>query len=158
MDYIFKPMSYVLVILLGYLLKRAGFFGQNDHRMMSRIMVNITLPCTIVQAFDGFERDAGMFVIVGIGLLCAFVPILLMYLTTGGVEKRLRAYRMLNIGGYNIGCFSLPLVQAFFGNTGVVAACMFDTGNAIMMTGGAYAMTSTLLKTGASSGRASATS
>ena len=148
MDYIFKPMSYVLVILLGYLLKRAGFFGQNDHRMMSKIMVNITLPCTIVQAFDGFERDAGMFVIVGIGLLCAFVPILLMYLTTGGVEKRLRAYRMLNIGGYNIGCFSLPLVQAFFGNTGVVAACMFDTGNAIMMTGGAYAMTSTLLKTG----------
>ena len=148
MDYIFKPMSYVLVILLGYLLKRAGFFGQDDHRMMSKIMVNITLPCTIVQAFDGFERDAGMFVIVGIGLLCAFVPILLMYLTTGGVEKRLRAYRMLNIGGYNIGCFSLPLVQAFFGNTGVVAACMFDTGNAIMMTGGAYAMTSTLLKTG----------
>ena len=148
MDYIFKPMSYVLVILLGYLLKRAGFFGQDDHRMMSKIMVNITLPCTIVQAFDGFERDGGMFVIVGIGLLCAFVPILLMYLTTGGVEKRLRAYRMLNIGGYNIGCFSLPLVQAFFGNTGVVAACMFDTGNAIMMTGGAYAMTSTLLKTG----------
>ena len=87
MDYIFKPMSYVLVILLGYLLKRAGFFGQDDHRMMSKIMVNITLPCTIVQAFDGFERGAGMFVIVGIGLLCAFVPILLMYLTTGGVES-----------------------------------------------------------------------
>lgn len=148
MDYIFKPMSYVLVIMLGYLLKRAGFFGKDDYRLMSKIMVNITLPCTIIQAFDGFERDAKMFIIVGIGFICAFVPILLMYLTTGRVKKRLRAYRMLNIGGYNIGCFSLPLVQAFFGNTGVVAACMFDTGNAIMMTGGAYAMTSTLLRTG----------
>lgn len=148
MDYIFKPMSYVLVIMLGYLLKRAGFFGKDDHRLMSKIMVNITLPCTIIQAFDGFERDTKMFIIVGIGFICAFVPILLMYLTTGRVEKRLRAYRMLNIGGYNIGCFFLPLVQAFFGNTGVVAACMFDTGNAIMMTGGAYAMTSTLLRTG----------
>ena len=148
MDYIFKPMSYVLVIMLGYLLKRAGFFGKDDHRLMSKIMVNITLPCTIIQAFDGFERDAKMFIIVGIGFICAFMPILLMYLTTGRVEKRLRAYRMLIIGGYNIGCFSLPLVQAFFGNTGVVAACMFDTGNAIMMTGGAYAMTSTLLRTG----------
>ena len=143
MDYIFKPMSYVLVIMLGYLLKRAGFFSKDDHRLMSKIMVNITLPCTIIQAFDGFERDAKMFIIVGIGFICAFMPILLMYLTTGRVEKRLRAYRMLNIG-----CFSLPLVQAFFGNTGVVAACMFDTGNAIMMTGGAYAMTSTLLRTG----------
>ena len=148
MDYIFKPMSYVLVIMLGYLLKRAGFFGKDDHRLMSKIMVNITLPCTIIQAFDGFERDAKMFIIVGIGFICAFMPILLMYLTTDRVEKRLRAYRMLNIGGYNLGCFSLPLVQAFFGNTGVVAACMFDTGNAIMMTGGAYAMTSTLLRTG----------
>ena len=148
MDYIFKPMSYVLVIMLGYLLKRAGFFGKDDHRLMGKIMVNITLPCTIIQAFDGFERDAKMFIIEGIGFICAFMPILLMYLTTGRVEKRLRAYRMLNIGGYNIGCFSLPLVQAFFGNTGVVAACMFDTGNAIMMTGGAYAMTSTLLRTG----------
>ncbi len=148
MDYIFKPTSYVLVIMLGYLLKRAGFFGKDDHRLMSKIMVNITLPCTIIQAFDGFERDTKMFIIVGIGFICAFMPILLMYLTTGRLEKRLRAYRMLNIGGYNIGCFSLPLVQAFFGNTGVVAACMFDTGNAIMMTGGAYAMTSTLLRTG----------
>ena len=148
MDYIFKPMSYVLVIMSGYLLKRAGFFGKDDHRLMSKIMVNITLPCTIIQAFDGFERDVKMFIIVGLGFVCAFVPILLMYLTTGSVEKRLRAYRMLNIGGYNIGCFSLPLVQAFFGNAGVVAACMFDTGNAVMMTGGAYAMTSTLLKTG----------
>ena len=148
MDNIFKPKSYVLVIMQVYQLKRAGFFGKDDHRLMSKIMVNITLPCTIIQAFDGFERDAKMFIIVGIGFICAFVPILLMYLTTGRVEKRLRAYRMLNIGGYNIGCFSLPLVQAFFGNTGVVAACMFDTGNAIMMTGGAYAMTSTLLRTG----------
>lgn len=42
MDYIFKPMSYVLVIMLGYLLKRAGFFGKDDHRLMSKIMVNIT--------------------------------------------------------------------------------------------------------------------
>ena len=148
MDYIFKPMSYVLVIMLGYLLKRAGFFGKDDHRLMSKIMVNITLPCTIIQAFDGFERDAKMFIIVGIGFICAFMPILLMYLTTGRVEKRLRAYRMLNIGGYNIGCFSLPLLQAFFRTTGVVAACMCDTGNASMMTGGAYAMTSTLLRTG----------
>ena len=98
MDYIFKPMSYVLVIMLGYLLKRAGFFGKDDHRLMSKIMVNITLPCTIIQAFDGFERDTKMFIIVGIGFICAFVPILLMYLTTGRVEKRLRAYRMLNIG------------------------------------------------------------
>lgn len=148
MNYLIKPISYVLLIVLGYTLKCAGFFGREDYRLMSRIMINITLPCTIVRAFSGFSRDPQMFVIVGISFVCTLLPPILMYLATPGVDTRLRAYRMINIGGYNIGCFSLPLVEAFFGSTGVVAACMFDVGNAVMMTGGAYALTSTLLKTG----------
>ena len=148
MNYMVKPLSYVLLIVLGYALKRAGFFGREDYRLMSRIMINITLPCTIVRAFSGFSRDPQMFLIVGISFLCSMLPPILMYLATPGVDTRLRAYRMINIGGYNIGCFSLPLIEAFFGGTGVVAACMFDVGNAVMMTGGAYALTSTLLKTG----------
>lgn len=148
MDYLVKPLSYVLVIALGCLLRRAGFFGGEDHRLISKIMINVTLPCTIVRAFSGFSRDTQMFWIVGIGFACALLPMAVMYLATRGVETRLRAYRMINIGGYNIGCFSLPLIEVFFGSTGVIAACMFDTGNAVMMTGGSYAMTSTLLKTG----------
>lgn len=148
MNYMVKPLSYVLVIALGCLLRRAGFFGRDDHRLISRIMINVTLPCTIVRAFNGFSRDAQMFLIVGIGFLFALLPMVMMYLTTRGVNTRLRAYRMLNISGYNIGCFSLPLIEVFFGSTGVITACMFDTGNAVMMTGGSYAMTSTLLGTG----------
>ena len=56
-----KPLSYVLVIAMGYLLKCAGFFGRDDHRLISKIMINITLPCAIVQAFDGFVREASCF-------------------------------------------------------------------------------------------------
>jgi len=148
MTYMMKPMSYVLVIVLGYLLKCFGFFGEQDRKTLSKIMLNITLPCAFVQAFEGLVMEPSMFLIVALGLACAGLPIVLMYLTTGGVEKSLRAYRMLNIGGYNIGCFSVPLLSAFFGSAGVVTACLFDIGNAVVMTGGAYAMTSTLLKTG----------
>lgn len=148
MSYLLKPMSYVAVIMLGFALKRAGFFKPEDRLVLSKIMMNITLPCAIIQGFSGFERDGQLFWLVGIGFLCALLPMIYIYLTTKGVEKSLRAYRMLNIGGYNIGCFSLPLLQAFFGSACVVPACMFDTGNAVIMTGGAYAMTSTLLRTG----------
>ena len=148
MSYMIKPLSYVLIIVLGYVLKRAGFLKKTDQALLSKIMLNVTLPCAIVSGFSGVQRDAGLFLISGIGLLCGFAPMLLMYLTTGSAPTRLRAYRMLNIGGSNIGCFSLPLVQAFFGSTGVVTACMFDIGNAVMMTGGSYTMTSTLLRIG----------
>lgn len=148
MTYMLKPMSYVAVIALGFLLRRTGFLGEEARANLSKIMLTVTLPCAIVQAFNGLEPDAGMFLIAGIGLLCAGLPILFMYATTHGQDTALRAYRMLNIGGYNIGCFSVPLLSVFFGSTGVVAACLFDIGNAVVMTGGAYAMTSTLLKTG----------
>ena len=148
MTYLVKPLSYVLIIVLGYVLKRAGFLKKTDQALLSKIMLNVTLPCAIISGFADVERDAGLFLISGIGLLAGFLPMLLMYLTTRGVETRLRAYRMLNIGGSNIGCFSLPLVQAFFGSTGVVTACMFDIGNAVIMTGGSYTMTSTLLRIG----------
>ena len=54
MDYIFKPMSYVLVILLGYLLKRLrALWGRTDHRMMVRIMVNITVLMVKRSGADG---------------------------------------------------------------------------------------------------------
>jgi len=148
MSYLLRPMSYVLVIVLGYALKRAGFFGKRDHQIVSKIVVNITLPCAFVQGFYGFERDTSMFFLAVIGLLCAFLPVLYMYWTSKGEDTRLRAYRMVNISGYNIGCFSLPLIEVFFGGAGVVTSCMFDAGNAVMMTSGAYAVTSTLLRTG----------
>ena len=148
MTYLVKPMSYVLIIVLGYVLKCAGFLKKTDQPLLSKIMLNVTLPCAIIHGFADVGRDAGLFLISGIGLLCGFLPMLLMYLTTRGVSTRLRAYRMLNVSGSNIGCFSLPLVQAFFGSTGVVTTCMYDIGNAVMMTGGSYTMTSTLLRIG----------
>ena len=148
MTYMIKPLSYVLIIVLGYMLKCTGFLKDQDRAAFSRVMLGVTLPCAIVQAFDGLSLEAHMLFIVAIGLFCAGMPILLMYLTTRGKDTPLRAYRMLNIGGYNIGCFSVPLLSAFFGSAGVVSACLFDIGNAVIMTGGAYAMTSTLLKTG----------
>lgn len=143
-----RPLAYAATIVLGYALKRVGFFAANDRRLLSRLMLNITLPCAVVQAFDGFTGEHGLLAIVGIGLAAAFVPVLLMYLLTRGQNPQLRTYRMLNAGGSNIGCFSMPLIGALYGGAGAVTASLFDIGNAIMMTGGSYAMTTTLLHIG----------
>lgn len=148
MSYLLKPLSYVLVIILGYALKRTGFLARSDQKLLSKIMFNVTLPCTIIQGFAGFERDASLFLLAILGFFFALLPVIYMYVTSRGEDKALRAYRMINISGYNVGCFSLPLIEAFFGGTGVVVSCLFDAGNAVMMTAGVYAMTSTLLKTG----------
>ena len=44
MTYMMKPLAYVAVIALGFLLRRAGFFDDRDRQTLSRIMLTITLP------------------------------------------------------------------------------------------------------------------
>ena len=145
MTFLEKPFSYILFIVLGYGLKRLGFFRQEDRAVLSKVMLNITLPCAVVQAFSGFERETRLYFIVLMGFVCTLLPLLIMYAAGKSCGPRLRVFRMLNAGGYNIGCFAMPLLTAFFGSQGVIVSCMFDIGNAVMMTGGAYALTSSLL-------------
>ncbi len=147
MSFLLKPLSFILIIAAGYLLKRAGLFSDKDHQVVSKILLNVTLPCAVLHAFSSFGEDLSLLILVPIGFFAALIPLITVYLLTSKLQKSRRAFTMISSGGYNIGCFTLPVVQSFFGPAGAVIACMFDTGNAIMMTGGSYAITSSLLKT-----------
>ncbi|MDD3251418.1 MAG: AEC family transporter [Lachnospiraceae bacterium] len=142
----YRPISFFLIICAGYLLKKKGFFGKTDYKVISKMVLNITLPAAVICTFAGFERDLSLFVIVFLGFLCSLIPMLAVYMVSGKEEKHRRIFSMINTSGYAIGSFTLPLVQGFFGAYGGVITCMFDTGNAVMMTGGSYALTTTLLK------------
>lgn len=141
----YKPLSFLLIICSGYLLKRCGFFQKDDYKIFSKIVLTFTMPCAVIGTFSGFERDAYLFWIVLIGFICSLLPMLAVYLLSFGQETDRRVFSMINTSGYGIGCFSLPLIQGFYGAYSGVITCMFDTGNAVMMTGGSYAITSSLL-------------
>ena len=147
MNFLIKPISFLVIIFIGYYLKRIRLFKALDYKVISAIVLNITLPCAVVQAFSSFERDPRLFLIVLFGFACSIVPMMAAYLLTHRTRKDRRAFFMINITGYSIGCFALPLIQSFYGSDGAVIACIFDIGNAIMMTGGVFALTSTLLHT-----------
>ncbi|WP_195269083.1 AEC family transporter [Eubacterium sp. 1001713B170207_170306_E7] len=140
-----KAAAFVLVILLGYGLKRAGLFGPGAADTVTKIMLNITLPAAIITGFCGFEKSGTLFALVVLGFLCNVGMYLVGYLMTLRGSRPKKALYTLNLPGYNIGAFTLPFIQNFMGPSGVVATCMFDTGNAIMCTGGAYAVTACLV-------------
>jgi len=145
-----KAASFVFIIAFGYALKCFGFFKEGDHKFISRIILNITLPASIVCGMTGFESDPQLFWLIVLGLACSVIPLMIGYVITLNKkdDKPLRALTMVNSAGYNIGCFALPFVQTFFGTEATVFICLFDIGNSIMMTAGSYAITSTMLKTG----------
>ena len=57
------------LIILGYVLKRVGLFRQEDSKVLSNIMLYVTLPAVLVNAFRSFTLDVHLFSFVLLGLL-----------------------------------------------------------------------------------------
>ena len=137
-DIIIQAISFVAIIALGHILKKAGWFKESDFSVISTIVMKITLPAAIIMSFNGREIDLSMLLLAGLGLGCGIVLMFLGYLVSLRKTKEEKAFAVLNMPGYNIGNFTLPFVMGFLGPSGVVATSLFDTGNAIICLGGAY--------------------
>lgn len=135
-----KALSFVLLIAAGFLLRRAGLFGERDYQILVRIVMNLTLPAAVITNFAGLELSSALLFVVLLGLLSNLALFGLGWWRSRSKPAGQRAFSMMNLPGYNIGTFAMPYMQSFLGHGGVVIACLFDTGNAIMCTGGSYAL------------------
>lgn len=114
-----KALSLLLIIAIGYGLKRVHFFSAFDYRIISKIVLNLTLPCAVITSFAaGFQRDASLFYIVGIGLAANLVLFAVGVLMARRKGKNCKYFYGLNIPGYSIGTFIIPFAQSFVGPGG----------------------------------------
>lgn len=141
-----RAMLFVIIIMIGYGMKQVGIFKKEDFSVVSKIVLYLTLPCAIIINFSNLILDKSLILIIGIGFLCTIVSAIIGYLMGLGKSNADKGFNMINITGYNIGCFTLPFAQAFLGPAGIVAICLFDAGNAAMATGGTYALAASLDK------------
>ena len=140
LDILTRAASFIAIIILGYALKKIGFFKQEDFSILSRITIRITLPAAIVMNFSGMQIDPAMLSLGLLGLGGGAVYVFLGYVLNRRNAKERQAFDMLNLAGYNIGTFVLPFAQSFLGAMGVIAVSLFDTGNAVICLGGAYSL------------------
>lgn len=132
--------SFVAIILMGYLLRRIGFFKREDFHLLSKIVIRITLTCAIITNFAGREIELSMLIMSVLGFGFGVLLMAVAFLLNRRAEKKQKAFSILNIAGCNIGNFALPFVQSFLGPTGVMVVSLFDAGNSFICLGGAYAI------------------
>ncbi len=135
-----KAIGLICIILLGYILKKVGFFKPKDYVLVSKIVFNVTFPATIIASFATFTMDTSLLWLIVIGIGCNLLLSAIGYLVKLRKSRDEKSFYMINLAGYNIGCYTLPFIQSFLGPSGVVITCMFDMGNSIMCTGATYAL------------------
>ncbi|MEG0752352.1 MAG: AEC family transporter [Angelakisella sp.] len=143
-----KAFSFILLIAAGQFLKRMGIFGPRDHQIVVKIVMNITLPAAVIASFSGVQITPQLLAVMLIGLGVNVLLVFFGWLYSRKGSAADKAFAMLNFSGYNIGAFAMPYLQSFLGPSGVVIACMFDSGNAMVCTGGSYALTSAVVSGG----------
>ena len=131
--------SFMAVIILGYVLKKVGFFKEDDFYVMSKIMVKITLPASIIVNFSQTKMEPSMFLLCLLGFGGGILYMALGWIM-GGKDPDEKGFQILNLSGYSIGSFTMPFTSSFFGPAGVVVTSLFDTGNAVIALGGSYSI------------------
>jgi predicted permease len=102
----------------------------------------VTLPCALISGFANFTMDSSLYYVILVSLLFNIIVCILALLLSFDQHNEIKAFNVLNMPGYNIGCFTLPFVQTALGPFGVIVTSMFDIGNSIMCTGVTYALAS----------------
>lgn len=133
---------FVAIILLGMLLRKVGFFKEEDFHVLSKIAVKVTLTAAIIRSFAGRELESSMMTLTLVGLGFGVVLMTLGVVLNLHRSSKDQAFAVLNLSGCNIGSFVMPFTQSFLSPVGVMAVALFDVGNAFICLGGAYSIAS----------------
>lgn len=126
---LFKACAFLIMILSGYICKTKQILKPDDSQVIMKIMINITLPCSMMAGFRTFELHYSLAFAIALGFGFNVLLIAAAWVLSIRRENHVRALYILNVPTYNIGNFVLPFVQSFFPSSAVLCLSMFDAGN-----------------------------
>lgn len=135
-----KAVCYVVIIIGAYWCKSKNKVPKNSSQIFSMIMLNFTLPCAIIMNFNNQVIPITMLFLIGLGILYNLISLFIGYIIGNMNERNIMT--MINVSGYNIGCFAMPFVSGFFTADAVLVTSLFDIGNSIMCLGFNYTIAS----------------
>lgn len=139
-DVLVKSLGFIIIVVIGYVLKRKGFFKQKDGILLSRIIMNITLPAALIAGSNGMVIDITAVSIILVSFIINICILKISKFINKKNDPRRRAVSMINCTGYNIGNFAIPFAASFFEPIALGYMCMFDIGNSFMVLGGSYSI------------------
>ena len=94
---LFKVLSFITFIMLGYLLRRLSILKAETFRVLSGIVFYITLPCIIITSINGVPVTSEMLWLVALGALCNVLMVATGYGMTYGKARQERALSLIHI-------------------------------------------------------------
>nr|WP_092072392.1 AEC family transporter [Dendrosporobacter quercicolus]NSL48556.1 AEC family transporter [Dendrosporobacter quercicolus DSM 1736]SDM41272.1 hypothetical protein SAMN04488502_104178 [Dendrosporobacter quercicolus] len=128
----------LLIIALGYMVKRLAVVKETDGEGLARIIFNITLPALIITTFSRIQIDFSLIMITVISTLYCLGMTVIALVVFRREMRSTRGMLGMLLPGFNIGLFAYPLAEAVWGQAGLQYFGMFDVGNSLVIFGVCY--------------------
>lgn len=133
-----EALPVISLVMVGFLLKIIRVIKTEDGPLLSRLILNVTLPAVIFLSVSRADVEP---LSLGLLALCSFLICLILRVLSGGTTKwlKLEPYiaGVIILGSMvmNVGAFMFPVIQTVYGQEGVSRLAAFDVGNSLMSSG-----------------------
>lgn len=117
-----------LLLLLGFLLRKRGIINESNKGLLSDLVINVTLPASIIKAFEmDFDREifqSGLIIfLVAIGIqVGAYLLAGVLYRKVETSHKKVLQYATICS---NAGILGNPIAEGIFGSLGLLYASFY---------------------------------
>ncbi len=125
----------LLIIPLGYILKKVGIFKTDDTNILNKIIINLLLPAVLFGAFLQLELKKELLLLP----LSGFIIILSLFLISiiigkiFGWSKKLRGAFTIIFSSMEGGLIAYPLFFILFEQEGLATIALWDIANTIIV-------------------------
>lgn len=136
-----QSLPILSLVLVGFVLKKVRIIHYGDGPVMTRFILNITLPAVIFLSVARANIEPlRLALLSGLGLLVAISLKFLSDRTARSLRLEPEVAGVVVIGSMvmNVGAFLFPVVETVFGPEGVSRLAAFDLGNSLVASSYGY--------------------
>ncbi|SHE47110.1 hypothetical protein SAMN02746089_00285 [Caldanaerobius fijiensis DSM 17918] len=135
-----KILLNITTLFFGYIIKRLRILPEGTGDVLSKFILYITLPATILNVFMNSKIYPQLFILPVTSIILGVLTFVFGYFVIRKIdlESKTKWTLLISICGYNVGLFAFPFVQQVYGNKGLINMAMFDMGNSFIVFGLAY--------------------
>ena len=141
-----QSLPILSLVVVGFLLKQTGLIRPGDGQVMTRLIVNTTLPAIIFLSVARANVTPGRLAVLA---LCGMLVSLGLRVASGWwashlkLERQIAGVMVLAAMITNVGFFLFPIFQTVYGQEGISRLAAFDLGNSLMANSYGYYLAGT---------------
>ena len=131
-------INILLLIVLGYALKRFGLLKAQDSHVLSALVLNVTLPALVIVNLNKAHIDVSLTLLPVLMIVYGVIAKGIVIWLFIKYSNQVRGAVGMMMASLNIGIFAYPLVAQIWPDKGLLYFGMVDIGGALIMYGVTY--------------------